>query len=54
VQFPRPGVPQARYGIHGMRDRAQLLGGSFTVDSRPGAGTTVRLDFPLAAAEAGP
>lgn len=46
VQFPRPGVPQARYGIHGMRDRAQLLGGSFTVDSRPGAGTTVRVYLP--------
>ncbi|MEW6581274.1 MAG: sensor histidine kinase [Actinomycetota bacterium] len=46
VQRPRAGVPQARYGLHGMRDRAQLLGGSFTIDSRPGAGTTVRVYLP--------
>ena len=42
---PGPG-PQTRYGIHGMRDRALLLGGSFAVDSRPGAGTTVSVFLP--------
>jgi signal transduction histidine kinase len=46
VQRPRPGVPQARYGLHGMRDRTQLLGGTFDVASRPGEGTTLRVYLP--------
>lgn len=32
-----------RYGLVGMRERALILGGTLTVDSPPGAGTTVRL-----------
>jgi signal transduction histidine kinase len=31
------------FGLHGMRERAQLVGGELTVDSRPGHGTTVEL-----------
>jgi len=31
------------YGLEGMRERAQLVGGELTVTSRPGEGTTVRL-----------
>jgi signal transduction histidine kinase len=46
VQRPRPGVPQARYGLHGMRDRTQLLGGTFGVDSAPGRGTVLRVYLP--------
>ncbi|KAB7834275.1 hypothetical protein FRZ00_30190 [Streptomyces mobaraensis] len=34
-------------GLLGMRERAALLGGSLTVDSRPGHGTRVRLRVPL-------
>lgn len=34
-------------GILGMRERAQLLGGSVTIDSRPGEGTCVRATLPL-------
>jgi two-component system sensor histidine kinase UhpB len=30
-------------GIAGMRERALLIGGQLTIESRPGAGTTVRL-----------
>lgn len=46
VQRRRPGVPQARYGLHGMRDRARLLGGTFEVQSTPGEGTTLRVHLP--------
>jgi two-component system sensor histidine kinase UhpB len=33
-------------GIGGMRERALLVGGELTIESRPEAGTTVRLDVP--------
>jgi signal transduction histidine kinase len=46
VQKRRPGVPLQRFGLHGMRDRAQILGGSFEVTSAPGEGTTVRVFLP--------
>jgi PAS domain S-box-containing protein len=36
------------FGQHTMRERAELCGGTLTVRSRPGAGTTVALDVPLA------
>ena len=34
-------------GLAGMRERAELLGGRFELESRPGAGTTVRAFLPL-------
>jgi two-component system sensor histidine kinase UhpB len=34
-------------GIEGMRERAMLAGGSLAIESRDGAGTTVRLSIPL-------
>ena len=34
-------------GIGGMRERALLVDGELTLESRPGAGTTVRLTIPL-------
>ncbi|MBS1885359.1 MAG: ATP-binding protein, partial [Actinobacteria bacterium] len=33
-------------GIGGMRERALLVGGELTIESRPEAGTTVRLTVP--------
>jgi two-component system sensor histidine kinase UhpB len=33
-------------GIGGMRERALLIGGDLTIESRPGRGTTVRLTVP--------
>ncbi len=33
-------------GIGGMRERALLIGGELTIESRPGRGTTVRLTLP--------
>jgi len=35
------------YGVMGMRERARHFGGSLHIDSRPGQGTTVRLEMPL-------
>jgi two-component system, NarL family, sensor histidine kinase UhpB len=34
-------------GLSGMRERALLVGGRLDIDSRPGKGTTVRLEVPL-------
>jgi signal transduction histidine kinase len=31
------------YGLEGMQERAQLVGGELTVTSKPGEGTTVKL-----------
>lgn len=36
-----------RLGLLGMRERVEMVGGSFTVDSAPGKGTTVRAEIPL-------
>jgi len=34
-------------GLHGMRERAELLGGTLTIESSPGAGTAVFVEVPL-------
>jgi len=34
-------------GLYGMRERAELLGGRLTIESAPGAGTTVFVEVPL-------
>jgi two-component system sensor histidine kinase UhpB len=44
----RPGM-----GMLGMRERATLLGGSFSVESARGRGTTIRVVFPQAALNPG-
>jgi two-component system sensor histidine kinase UhpB len=36
-------------GLSGMRERALLVGGRLEIDSRPGRGTTVRLEVPVQA-----
>jgi len=36
-----------RLGIEGMKERITLVGGSLTIESRPGSGTTVRASVPL-------
>jgi signal transduction histidine kinase len=46
VQRRRPGTPLARFGLHGMRDRAQILGGTFDITSAPGAGAVVKVFLP--------
>jgi signal transduction histidine kinase len=42
------------FGIIGMRERAQALGGRFFISSVPGNGTTVTARFPLKSAEPQP
>ncbi|HEV2853918.1 MAG TPA: GAF domain-containing sensor histidine kinase [Thermoanaerobaculia bacterium] len=37
----------SRFGLVGMRERARLLGGSFQVESSPGAGTRITAEVPL-------
>ncbi len=36
-----------RLGLLGMRERAEMVGGSFGVESAPGKGTTIRAQIPL-------
>ncbi len=40
-------------GLVGMQERAVMVGGRVTVDSVPGEGTRVRIDFPTSVAEEG-
>ncbi len=40
-------VRQGHFGLAGAVERASLLNGTFTVDSRPGEGTTVRVVIPI-------
>jgi signal transduction histidine kinase len=39
--------PAIGSGLRGLLDRVSALGGTLDVDSRPGAGTTVRAVIPL-------
>jgi two-component system, NarL family, sensor histidine kinase DevS len=43
-----PGDPVDGFGLQGMRERVDLLGGSLQVESRTGAGTTVAVEVPAA------
>jgi len=36
------GVEQGHFGLHGMRERAERLGGMLAIESTPEGGTTVR------------
>jgi signal transduction histidine kinase len=38
---------QGRYGLIGIRERAELLRGTLTIERRPQGGTLVRIAFPL-------
>lgn len=43
-----------RLGLYGIRERAELLGGTLTIESEPGRGASLYIEVPLAAAEAHP
>ena len=49
--FPAARMLSARLGGHlglvGMRERVEMLGGRFTVESAPGKGTTVKAEIPF-------
>ena len=46
------GSEQQSLGLLGMRERAHLLGGTFHLRSRPGKGTRIRIEIPLAEGQA--
>ncbi|MHB2205752.1 PAS domain-containing sensor histidine kinase [Methylobacterium sp. CM6257] len=43
----RSASTSGRLGLAGMRERARLLGGRLAIDSKAGAGTTIRVRLPL-------
>lgn len=43
-----PSAPTAGFGLMGMRERSDLLGGRLSVDSTPAGGTAVSATFPMA------
>ncbi len=43
---------EKRLGLLGMQERVRLVNGSFTVESQPGKGTTIRVGIPLQTDEA--
>jgi signal transduction histidine kinase len=45
------GKGSKRLGLLGMRERVEMVGGTFRVESAPGKGTTVRVEIPLADAQ---
>jgi hypothetical protein len=45
---PQAVVPDGHLGLAGMRERIEILGGTFNVQSTPGKGTVVRAALPLA------
>jgi signal transduction histidine kinase len=49
---PRAAVEQGHLGLAGMRERVEILGGTFGVESAPGRGTVIRASLPLAPLEA--
>ncbi|GLS45982.1 PAS domain-containing sensor histidine kinase [Methylobacterium brachythecii] len=44
----RSSAARGRLGLAGMRERARLLGGTVAIESKAGAGTTVRVRLPIA------
>ena len=54
VGFAPAAQPETgHYGLHGLRERARLLGGTLRIVSAPGAGTTITLEVPLASTSDG-
>jgi PAS domain S-box-containing protein len=58
IGFDPTVIPESRFGISGIQERARLFGGHAAIRSKPGKGTTISVDIPiedpigLAAAEA--
>jgi signal transduction histidine kinase len=47
VPGEQPGASRGHFGLEGMRDRVQLLGGTLGVQSRLGEGTMIEVRVPL-------
>jgi PAS domain S-box-containing protein len=48
VQAALPTGKKKRLGLLGMRERVEMVGGRFSVESSPGNGTTIRAEIPFA------
>jgi len=44
-------VGKGKLGLIGMRERAEEVGGTFVVESKPGKGTRVVVEIPLSAGQ---
>ncbi|HJL44399.1 MAG TPA: ATP-binding protein, partial [Polyangiaceae bacterium LLY-WYZ-15_(1-7)] len=47
VGFDPAAVEEGGHGLRGMRERAELLGGSLEIASAPGEGTAILLELPI-------
>jgi PAS domain S-box-containing protein len=47
IGFDRAAVPEDRFGLRGLVERARLFGGRSQIHSTPGAGTEVWVDLPI-------
>jgi signal transduction histidine kinase len=47
IGFDPQATPAASSGLAGMRERASALGGQLTIDSAPGSGTRIMVEWPL-------
>ena len=45
-----PGKGSKRLGLLGMRERVEMIGGAFHIESAPGQGTTIQVEIPAAKA----
>ena len=54
IGFDLTTVPEDRFGLEGIRQRARLLGGEPTITSEPGHGTSVTVTLPIAPKETFP
>jgi NarL family two-component system sensor histidine kinase YdfH len=45
--FDAASIPAGHYGLLGIQERVRLANGKFEIDSRIGAGTTLRIELPL-------
>jgi signal transduction histidine kinase len=45
--FNPANIHEERYGLQGIRQRARLLGTAAVIESTPGRGTEILVDFPL-------
>lgn len=47
IGFDPAGVNTRKFGLVGMRERVLAIGGNFMIDSRPGAGTRIKVGIPF-------
>jgi signal transduction histidine kinase len=44
---PHVDKPDDHFGLKGMRDRVEMIGGRFGITSRPGEGTQIAVEVPV-------